>query len=233
MKNKVHIVSTKILNPELIHRVETADITITQKNFIQKTICIPENLNKNSIRTTIVLTSKTGVLAWIEIAEKLRLDIKLYDVYCLTFGTKTLAVKHGLRIAGDAPDAPSLADVVLKDKSIDKVSFVCGNLRRDELPDRLKYYGIDVQEISAYSTSFTPVEIHEHYKGVLFFSPSAIDSFLQLNKNTSCTAFCLGNTTANHARKVGFSEIHVPEVSTPESLIEKVIHVYKNKTIHA
>jgi uroporphyrinogen-III synthase len=213
--------------------VEAAGIKITQKDFIQKTINVPANLARNSICPTIVLTSKTGVQAWITIVDKLRLDVKQYAIYCLAFGTKALAIKHGLRIEGDASDATSLADVILKNRNIDHVSFICGNRRRDELPETLKFYGVDVQEICAYSTDFTPATINEQYNGILFFSPSAVDSFLQLNKSTPCTAFCIGNTTAIYARKVGFSDIQVAGISTPEFLVEKVIHFYKNQEIHA
>jgi uroporphyrinogen-III synthase len=226
-------VSTKNISAELLQRMELAGIHVFQKDFIQKTISLPENLESNSIHSTIVLTSKIGVQAWMEIVEKYRIDKNQHAVYCIELGTKTLADQYGLSIVGVAKDASSLVDEILKNKSIRKVSFVCSNLRRDELPDTLRMNGIQVDEIKAYTTELIPVEIQENVDGVLFFSPSAIDSFLMLNNNTTCIAFCIGNTTANYAENAGFSKAQVADISTPESLVEKVIHFYKNQTIHA
>ncbi|MBK5279906.1 MAG: uroporphyrinogen-III synthase [Bacteroidia bacterium] len=229
MNADIHIVSTKVLSPELIQYMESVGLTVTQADFIRKTILIPDNIDRLSLHPAIVLTSKTAVHAWMEIVKCLKLDVKQYPVYCLALATKTLCIQYGLRIAGVATDAYSLADEILKDKSVTAVTFVCGNLRRDELPDKLKEKGIMVHEIEAYQTEQSPVKIEQAYKGVLFFSPSAVDSFLSLNPTKSIACFCLGNTTGNHAREFGFAEVHVAEAHTPEALVKKVIQHFKNK----
>jgi len=233
MKTPIQLVSTKKLSPELLQTLALADLQVVQEDFIRKTIQIPENLDVNSIHSIIVLTSKMGVRAWMEIVNKFGLDITRYTIYCLASSTKTLATQNGLPVADVANDAASLADVILKNRTIDRVSFVCGNLRRNELPDKLRFYGVNVHEIKGYKTEFTPTEMLPGYHGVLFFSPSALDSFQVLNKNTKCVAFCLGRTTAHHAQMVGFSKIQISDRSTPESLVEKVIHFYKTQIIHA
>jgi uroporphyrinogen-III synthase len=232
MKTNFHIVSTKVLNPALIHQMESAGLNVTQMDFIKKTILISDS-QPVPLHSIIVLTSQTAVQAWIEITQRLKLDLKKYPVYCLASATQAMAVRQGLKISGVATDAASLADEILKDKSISAVTFVCGDKRRDELPNRLKKNGVDVQEIIAYKTQLVPVKINQPYAGVLFFSPSAVDSFLSLNDAAASLAFCLGKTTADHARLSGFSEIHVAKTHTPESLVEKVIHYYKNQVLHA
>ena len=229
MKDHVHIVSTKVLNQELIQHMESVGLMVTQADFIKKTIRIPERMDWLLIHAPIVLTSKTAVQAWMEIVKRFKLDVKQYSVYCLALATQTLCVQYGLNIAGVATDANLLADVILKDKSVSAVVFVCGNLRRDELPNKLLKSGILVQEIEAYQTEHSPVKIEEAYQGVLFFSSSAVDSFLSLNSINSTACFCLGKTTGNHARKSGFTEVHVAEAHTPEALVKTVIQHYKNK----
>ena len=212
--------------------MESIDLKVTQADFIRKRIQIPDNIERISLNPTIVLTSKTAVEAWMEIARRLKLDAKQYPVYCLALATQALAIHYGLNIAGIASDASLLADVILKDKSVSAVTLVCGNLRRDELPNKLLKSGILVQEIEAYQTEHSPVKIEKAYQGVLFFSPSAVDSFLSLNSINSTACFCLGKTTGNHARKSGFTEVHVAEAHTPEALVKTVIQHYKNK-VHA
>lgn len=233
MRTDFHIVSTKVLKEELVHSLESARIGITNLDFIIKTFTIPENIDSALIDQIVVLTSKTAVEAWMKIVEQLNLDSKKYKMYCLAAGTQTICLHNGLTVAGVAKDAVSLADIIMKDKSISSLTFICGNLRRDELPVRLKKSGIKVNEIVAYQTKSQSIKIDRPYDGVLFFSPSAIDGFLSLNSTHSSVAFCLGQTTANYAHQKGFRECLVAEIHTPESLVKTVVNYYKNKTVHA
>ena len=233
MKPRVHIVSTKVLNEELVRFLEPAGITITNLDFVIKTITVPKHIDSALIDQTIVLTSKTAVEAWMKIAEHLAVEIKKYKVYCLAAGTQTLCVHYGLTIAGVANEASSLADLIMKDKSISSLTFICGNLRRGELPNKLNRSRIKVREIEAYQTQSSSIKIEKSFDGVIFFSPSAIDSFLLLNPIHSAIAFCIGQTTANHARQAGYQHIYVAETHSPESLVKTVANYYKNKTVHA
>lgn len=205
---------------------------VTHADFIKKKIQIPDHIDRLSIQPTVVLTSKTAVQAWMEISMLIKLDIKQYAVYCLALATQNLAIQYGLNIAGIATNASLLADVIVKDKSVHAVTFICGNLRRNELTDKLRESGILVQEIETYLTIHSPLKIEQTYNGVLFFSPSAVDSFLSINSNNLSACFCLGKTTFNHARKSGYAEVYVAEAHTPVSLVKTVIQHYKNK-VHA
>ncbi len=226
MKTSVQLVSTRKLSSELLETLALANIHVAQEDFIRRTVVIPQNLLVNSINTTLVFTSKMGVRAWIEIIKEFGLDINHYSIYCLSHRTKALAAQHGFQVAGVGHDATSLADVILKNRSIERIAYICGNLRRDELPNKLRSKGLEVQEIAAYKTELTPMLMKPGYQGILFFSPSGVDSYQVLNKGTDCTAFCLGHTTAHQAQQIGFSEIQIADNSTPESLIEKIIHFY-------
>jgi uroporphyrinogen-III synthase len=233
MKSKIHVVSTKKLSDDLIRSMESADIRVTQHNFIQKEMVDQSGFKQNSIHPVIVLTSQTAAHAWIEMMNKFRLDPSLYQIYCLPSCAKALANQPGAKIAMVDKDAVSLAYSIVKDKSISKVTFICGNLRREELPEKLSEKGIVVEEIIAYKTKLTSFKIQEDYHGVLFFSPSAIDSYLLMNPAITCDAFCLGQTTANHAQETGFLKIQVADTPTPESMVGKVINYYINQGTYA
>ncbi len=102
------------------------------------------------------------------------------------------------------------------------VTFYHGNLRREELPSLLTANHIDLKEIMVYKTDLTPHTITSHFDGILFFSPSGVESYLKNNlfsKNT--TIFVIGNTTARYVKKHG-GECIVAKDPTIESVIETV-----------
>lgn len=226
------LVSTKRLTPEGAEQLDRAGFSIIQHDFIQQLIRIPDHLEPNQFQENVVLTSKTAVKSWILIAEKFKLDLSKYAVFCTDQATQREALGHQLQIKGAARDASSLADVIAEDHSIKSITFVCSDLRRDDLPAKLKTKDIAVQEIVGYQTQLTPVRVDETYHGVLFFSPSGVDSFLSLNE-AAPVCFCIGKTTAEHASKKGFIHVQSAEVATPESLINKVIQYYFKNPVHA
>ena len=100
------------------------------------------------------------------------------------------------------------------------VTYFCSDIRLDTLPIILSENGVTVNEVEAYKTMYSPIDIKEDVKGVLFYSPSTVESYLQ--KNTSDkVAFCIGESTAKEARKY-FDIVEVAKVPTVESLIELV-----------
>ena len=64
--------------------------------------------------------------------------------------------------------------------------------------------------------------------GIVFLSPSAVQSFVEKNNMPKSVAFCIGNTTANEARK-HFESIEVAKELTMDSVIEKVTKYYADK----
>jgi uroporphyrinogen-III synthase len=87
---------------------------------------------------------------------------------------------------------------------------------------------INVQEIECYKTSFTPRKIENKYRGILFYSPSGIESFLKENTAGDTTVFCIGETTAAAAKKY-FKNVIVAELPTVESLIKSVNQYFENE----
>ena len=55
---------------------------------------------------------------------------------------------------------------------------------------------IDYNEIEVYKTVLIPNKIDTFIDGILFFSPSGVESYLNNNSITSQICFCIGTTTA-------------------------------------
>ena len=66
----------------------------------------------------------------------------------------------------------------------------------------------------------SPEKIEDKVSGVLFYSPSTIESYLKQNKADK-VAFCIGDTTAKVASQY-FEEVKVAKMPTTESLLELV-----------
>jgi uroporphyrinogen-III synthase len=101
-----------------------------------------------------------------------------------------------------------------------EVTYFCSNLRLDTLPVVLRESGITVNEVEAYKTMYSPAKVTDKVGGILFYSPSTVESYIETN-TTDKIAFCIGESTAKEARK-HFENVKVAKVPTVESVIELV-----------
>ena len=120
--------------------------------------------------------------------------------------------------------AKKLADHLVEFMEGAEVTFFCSNIRLDELPNLLAENNIMVNEIETYKTKHDAVALDATVEGVLFFSPSTIESYL-LKNNADKIAYCIGETTATEARK-HFDDVRVAKMPDAESLIELVNENY-------
>lgn len=231
-KAKPHIVSTRILSPDLIDTLTQNGLEVYEHDFIQTQIELPQNISRNKIHQHIVCTSKNSIAAWLMIVDVFKLNKDAHFLYCLEGGSKEKAKQHQLKIAGTAPDATSLAKKIVADQ-IKVVTFLCGNRRRDELPTILLQNKIKMEEIVVYKTVFNSIKVEGPIDAVLFFSPSGVESFLKLNSNIDVPAFCIGETTAAYATQSGFKKLHIAEQSSSKAVIKSVIDIFKTSNAHA
>src|SRR5450432_2382176 len=84
----------------------------------------------------------------------------------------------------------------------------------DILPDILKKNGVRLTELIVYDTRLTPVQIKESPDAILFFSPTAVQSFFSINTLAPDTrVFAMGKTTAAALTTFTSNEI----IISPES----------------
>ncbi len=152
-----------------------------------------------------------------------------WEIYCIGNSTRQLVENlwGADKIAGTAENASSLADVIITNGE-KEVVFFCGEQRIDELPLKLKGHGIHVQELIVYRTIELAKPVTKKYDGVLFFSPSAVNSFFSFNEPVSCgIAFAIGSTTASALRAKGCHSIISADTPGKEELVRKMLAYFR------
>ena len=230
-QNKIQILSTKSLPGSLIEKVLLKGIAIEVIPFIQteplQTIEVQQEVEQASIKsTTVIFTSKNAVEAVIPLLEDQQPD---WNIYCIGHATmESVATYFGEdKIFSTADNASDLADLIVGENDIDEALFFCGTQRRDELPDRLRANDVEVHEIGVYQTIATPVKITKEYDGIIFFSPSAVDSFFSANKIPENTIlFAIGNTTSNAIKRYSENKIIISKTPDKNDMIREVVNYF-------
>ncbi|WP_298370798.1 hydroxymethylbilane synthase [uncultured Lutibacter sp.] len=217
------IYSTKSLSHEQI-AILNSRIGAVSSDFITiRNNRIKPVIVKNPIKN-VVFTSQNAVEALLNNFAPMELDFE--NIYCVGRRTKRLIEKRIGKVKHLEKDAEKLGNYLAENLEDKNLTFFCGNKRRDELPSILEKNEILVNEVECYQTQLTPRKIEEKFKGILFYSPSGIESYLLDNSTNNAVAFCIGETTASEAKK-HFSEVVVAKVSTVESVIKSVNEYFK------
>lgn len=230
-KCKAEILSTRPIADTLIQQALQADIKIDVLSFIETetvdSIEVYEEIeNALTESAVVVFTSMNAVEA---VADHLNDYKPDWMIYCIGNTTKKLIREYfgEEMIAGFAADATELAELIVEDNEANEVIFFCGDKRREELPSILNNNDIDVNEIEVYQTNAVHHTINKNYNGILFFSPSAVESFFATNKLDDKTIlFAIGKTTASALKKYGRNKIIVADEPGKDHLVEKAIEYF-------
>lgn len=166
----------------------------------------------------VVITSQNAVESILNSVPAQELNFK--NIYCVGRRTKKLIEQKIGPVKYSANNAKALADYMVEYLEGTEVTYFCSNIRLDELPQILTENNIKVNEIEAYQTKLDAAKIPNAVKGIMFFSPSTVESFIKQNKPAG-TAFCIGETTAKEAKKY-FTEVKIAKIPSVESVIELV-----------
>jgi len=165
-----------------------------------------------------IFTSKNAVNAVLE-------KVQLKNCFCVGEKTGELLSDNGFHIQEIADYGKDLAEIITKKYGAEEFTFFCGNKRRDELPGILQKGNVHFTEIEVYKTSLNPQFFPQEFEGILFFSPSAVQSFTAKNQLKGTTAFCIGNTTAAEAQK-HTNNIIIATKPTIENVIVQVVKYF-------
>ena len=222
------ILSTRPINEVLVAEAHSKNIEIDTLSFIETTpIDTIETqqeieLAANQI-ATVVFTSMNAVEA---VTEMLEGFVPEWSIYCMGYATQELVKNYfgENAIAGTADNAGELAEEIIENEDPDEVIFFCGNRRRDELPGKLKKVRIEVNEIIVYQTENLQHRISKEYDGILFFSPSAVESFFAVNKLPEHTVvFAIGQTTSKTVGRFCKNKIVISKLPGKDQLVEQAI----------
>ncbi|WP_419213346.1 hydroxymethylbilane synthase [Maribacter sp. X9] len=217
----IDVFSTKKLTPEQQQRLHIS-ITSDSDDFIKIS---PNRISpiilKKEIKN-VVFTSKNAieaVLTSIDAAE-----LKFENIYCVGRKTRRLIRKKLGQVAHFENNATDLANYLVEFMEGTEVTYFHGNLSLEDLPTILEDNNITVNGIEAYRTKLSGKAIPDEVKGILFYSPSNVESYLKEN-SADKIAYCIGETTAKAARAY-FKEVKVAKIPTVESVIDLVNEDY-------
>jgi len=230
-QNRITILSTGALPTYLAEEAEANNIQTDIISFIKtesiQSIEVQQEIEQASIlSTTVVFTSRNAVEA---VAFELEDQEPDWSIYCVGNKTKELAAEYfgEEKIYGSADNAGELAELIIEEGVAHEVIFFCGDQRRDELPTRLRANNIEVNEIVVYQTVGVPQKVTTNYDGILFYSPSGVDSFFKVNKIDGRTIlFAIGNTTSNAIKKYSGNKIVISKAPDKEQMIREVVNYF-------
>ena len=215
---EINVYSTKNLSLDQKNMLATkigsemSDFITTRNNRLKSKVV------KNPIKN-VIITSQNAVDALLD--NFIPMELNFTNIYCVGKRTKRLIEKKIGTVAHIENSAEKLANYLVDTIDEKEVTFFCGNKRRDELPTILTENGIKVNEVECYQTQLTPRKLDAKYNGILFYSPTGIESYLKENKTSDSVAFCIGETTATVARKY-FKNVVISSLPTVESVLKSV-----------
>jgi uroporphyrinogen-III synthase len=230
-QNKIPILSTRPLNESLLEEAKQSNIELDVVSFIETepvhSAEIYQEIENSLLQSSaVVFTSMNAVEA---VANQLEGQQPDWRIYSIGNATKQLVKKYfgEESIAGTADSAAELAEIIAEKGYDDEVIFFCGNQRRDELPGILRNNDIEVNEIVVYETTAVPHNLKKKYQGILFFSPSAVESFFSNNNVAEQTIlFAIGNTTATTIKKYSNNRIIISDEPGKENLFRKMVEYF-------
>lgn len=220
---EVNVYATKALTEDQ-RLLLNQNIGVESSDFVKiSTNRIRPQFVKNPIKN-VIITSKNTVTALLENFSPTELQFQ--NIYCVGRRTKRLVEKRIGKVKHTEANAKKLATYLVDFIEGTEATYFCSDIHLDALPTILKENNITVNKVEAYQTKLDSIPVKEAVKGILFFSPSTIQSYLQNNKDkTDIIAFCIGETTAAEAKK-HFKQIQVAKLPTVESVIELVNEYY-------
>jgi uroporphyrinogen-III synthase len=221
----ISILSTKILTPAQKFVLTNAQIQVEDYDAIK---IEHSTTNIDLSFKNIIFTSQNTVKAFLKKIGGQNVQIANYNGFCVGEKTKSLLEKNDINVLEMTNYGVELAQILVEKYPNETFLFLCGNKRRNEIPAQLSKHKVSFKEQIVYQNTPNPVTFATDFDGILFFSPSAIESFTAKNKLKNSIAFCIGTTTAAEAKKHS-NNIIVAEKPTVESVLDKVVAYSKTK----
>lgn len=215
------ILSTRKLSDAHRQIVGAASIQWMEEDFIT---ILPQEFTVDRVQDVVVFTSQNAVKSVMNNPKAQILKTK--PAICVGVKTKALLEQNGWEVLAWTHYAKELTAVIERDFAHCSFSFCCGNIRREVLPTFFKQHNLNFDEYEAYQTVKQPHQIQQKIEGICFYSPSAIESFLQNNQITTEVCFCIGDTTADELKEIT-TQIVVASQPTIEATLQACLAYYK------
>lgn len=214
----------------MLEILSTKELTITQRNILEEAgiQCYEQNfirINPIEFKTpkqieNAIFTSKNAVNA---ILDK---NIQITNCFCVGDKTEALLKHHKFKVIEKAYQASTLAQKIVQQYKTETFHLFCGNLRREELPHLLHKHQVELHEIQVYQTKLRSKNMLRSFDAILFFSPSAVESYAKRNLFEDTIVFCLGKTTEAEVKK-HTNNLITADRTTIENVLVQVIKYFK------
>lgn len=219
------VLSTKQLNAFIIRRAkEEFGFSLLCKPFTQITktdfVCSPFTIQSYD---SFAFTSANAVHFFLENIDQKALTKK--NIFALQGATRKELLLRDLMpklVAPNVEDLGNLVKLKREELNIQKVLHPTGNLTLPTLRDMIIESEIVYQDINVYHTELNPIPVDAFpIEAILFFSPSAIDSFSMVNRFLPNRIYvCIGSTTFNRLKYyTETSNAVVANMPTPEAML--------------
>jgi len=222
----MRILSTKILTESQKALLQPLNISLTEYEAISVSYLAFEPAGKFD---HYLITSQNAVRSFLAHLKGCNNPESLLSIsaFCVGQKTATLLENIGVPVIHYEENAAALGHYVVNHHSQSSFLFLCGDKRREELPGILNDHGIQYQEVNVYETNLNAVRFDKDYAGYLFFSPSAVKSYVMKNPINSGTAYCIGPTTAEAAKNGGMP-VRIADTPTVEAVLKLLVQTIKN-----
>ncbi len=212
------ILSTKMLSSRQKDIILNAGLRLVQYDAI-KIVPLSFELDKTNF-DFLIFTSQNAVSYFFE--SNAYQELKTSEVFCVGEKTKDLLEGVGLKVIEMGKNAQELGKTIVENYPNKSFLFLSGKQRLDILPNIFKKNNVRYEEISVYDTLLTPKQFDRSFNGVLFFSPSAVESYFQKNSIEDSIAFCIGPTTEKAAKNYTQNTVIANKPSIENVLIQAI-----------
>lgn len=171
-----------------------------------------------------IFTSQNAVKAFLQ--QTRGVNRAHYYIFCVGEKTKALLEANGCKVLKMTTKASDLAHFIVKNRKSEPFLFVCGDRKREDLPKILAKNKVPYKEMIVYTTHGVRKKFDQPFEGILFFSPSGIQSYTTENSIGNSWAVCIGDTTAREAKKHTRQIITSP-TPTVENVVAKAIRKWE------
>lgn len=225
MLSAITILSTKKLKPDHQQMLSAAGLAVHCQAFTRITLSTDLVFPARQM-VDAIFTSINAVQAVIPFLSTLPV---FGNIYCIagrtelllrdTFGDNVTYVPR--------PYAAELARAIVENNGGRDLWFFKGDRSMSTVPDALEKAGITLASFIVYNNELRPQKVSRTFDAILFFSPSAVESFCIDNiipENTF--TFAIGTTTGSALRGKA-KHIYVAEHPSEKAVIEKVLQFFK------
>ena len=231
MTKPLNILCTRELSEAELQQCNDAGLQVRAFSFIN----IEPNTNyteaaevlKSVQPQAIIATSKNAVPFIKETLNNLESEISNLKFYAVGQHTGNALNEFAENVTiAKSQNGTALAEQIVEE-GIKKAVYFCSNIRRDELPDILTESGVELTEIVAYDTRLTPEKLDAaKLDGILFYSPSAVESFVSANGVVDVPCFAIGPTSGSALIEAGFDTVMMAEEPNIKQLINTILDYY-------